>query len=42
MVDPLSSVLDGTDPLSLFVASADSALSTANTVTFKDHDVKLD
>ncbi|KAJ6657602.1 hypothetical protein lerEdw1_002318 [Lerista edwardsae] len=29
-MDPLSSVLDGTDPLSLFAATADPLLSTAN------------
>uniref|UniRef100_A0A8C0ILT4 VPS35 endosomal protein-sorting factor-like n=1 Tax=Chelonoidis abingdonii TaxID=106734 RepID=A0A8C0ILT4_CHEAB len=31
MIDPLSSVLDGTDPLSLFAATADSVTTAANT-----------
>ncbi|XP_053132807.1 VPS35 endosomal protein-sorting factor-like isoform X2 [Hemicordylus capensis] len=31
MADPLSSVLDGTDPLSLFAATADPVLATTNT-----------
>nr|XP_048722212.1 VPS35 endosomal protein-sorting factor-like isoform X1 [Caretta caretta] len=31
MIDPLSSVLDGTDPLSLFAATADPVTTAANT-----------
>ncbi|XP_048722212.2 VPS35 endosomal protein-sorting factor-like isoform X1 [Caretta caretta] len=31
MIDPLSSVLDGTDPLSLFAATADPVATAANT-----------
>ncbi|XP_065267947.1 VPS35 endosomal protein-sorting factor-like isoform X3 [Emys orbicularis] len=33
MIDPLSSVLDGTDPLSLFAATADPVTTAANTDT---------
>lgn len=32
MMDPLSSVLDGTDPLSLFAAAADPLTATASMV----------
>ncbi|XP_043349928.1 VPS35 endosomal protein-sorting factor-like isoform X2 [Dermochelys coriacea] len=39
MIDPLSSVLDGTDPLSLFAATADPVTTAANTdSTRKKHD----
>lgn len=33
MLDPLSSVLDGTDPLSLFAAAADPVTAAPPTVT---------
>uniref|UniRef100_A0A2K5S8Z1 VPS35 endosomal protein-sorting factor-like n=1 Tax=Cebus imitator TaxID=2715852 RepID=A0A2K5S8Z1_CEBIM len=37
MVDPLSSVLDGTDPLSMFAATADPAALAAATVMCPSH-----
>lgn len=36
MMDPLSSVLDGTDPLSLFAAAADPVITTATMVITKN------
>uniref|UniRef100_A0A8B9DNZ5 VPS35 endosomal protein-sorting factor-like n=1 Tax=Anser cygnoides TaxID=8845 RepID=A0A8B9DNZ5_ANSCY len=38
MMDPLSSVLDGTDPLSLFAAAADPVITTDNTRKKRDKD----
>lgn len=35
-MDPLSSVLDGTDPLSLFAAAADPVITTASMVITKN------
>lgn len=35
MLDPLSSVLDGTDPLSLFAATADPLLTMTTVMSFQ-------
>uniref|UniRef100_A0A8C0G5H5 VPS35 endosomal protein-sorting factor-like n=1 Tax=Chelonoidis abingdonii TaxID=106734 RepID=A0A8C0G5H5_CHEAB len=41
MIDPLSSVLDGTDPLSLFAATADSVTTADSTRKKRDKDDSL-
>lgn len=41
VVDPLSSVLDGTDPLSMFAATADPVATAAVTVTHPQGAVQL-